>query len=402
MGSILSYFWGETTVPQQPSQEMSGDLNTFLQNGATALKNKQAKYFHFVMGNEASDMDSMISSISYSFFLSKQFNSKEHVFFPVINIPREDFALRTETDYIFQKLGVKKENLQFYPEVQPLLDQLKSSGSLHLILVDHNKLATSQEKLGDIVEEIVDHHKDEGLYNVPTNKRTIEMVGSCCTLVAEKIFSDSTWAQSVLTPVVAELLLGTILLDTVNLDPKYKKVTPKDTDYAVRLAQKINFESNKQKELFDVLQEKRFDVSSLQTYDLLRADYKQWQMGNVMVGISSCKRSFAEWFQKDPNMTKDCERVTINMKLDIHFIMTQFMDNQNNMCRELGIYTKNKQLHDGAVAFLKTTDLELQEIYPEKAAQLSQGVIITFYKQKNVGASRKQLQPLLDSFYSKK
>lgn len=108
MGSILSYFWGETTVPQQPSQEMSGDLNTFLQNGATALKNKQAKHFHFVMGNEArfrafyllfkvdffdliSDMDSMISSISYSFFLSKQFNSKEHVFFPVINIPRLEF-----------------------------------------------------------------------------------------------------------------------------------------------------------------------------------------------------------------------------------------------------------------------------------------------------------------------
>lgn len=90
------------------------------------------------------------------------------------------------------------------------------------------------------------------------------------------------------------------------------------------------------------------------------------------------------------------------MKLDIHFIMTQFMDNQNNMCRELGIYTKNKQLHDGAIAFLKTTDLELEEIYPEKAAQLSQGVIITFYKQKNVGASRKQLQPFLDSFYSKK
>lgn len=216
------------------------------------------------------------------------------------------------------------------------------------------------------------------------------------------------------------LLLGVILLDTVNLDPKYKKVTPKDIDYAKKLSKALQFDDNKQvkfcfnkfrilipysikKTLFEELQGKRFDVSSLSTYDLLRADYKQWKMNQVVVGISSCKRSFAEWFEKDPDITRDAERICTNFKLDILFIMTQFMDSKNEMRRELGIFTKKKDLHDNVVTFLMTTDLKLEAIETQKSQTLSQNEkIITFYTQKNVGLSRKQLQPFLDSFYSKK
>ncbi len=78
-------------------------------------------------------------------------------------------------------------------------------------------------RIADVaVVDIVDHHKDE---RPPTAAGTtarclcncrIEMVGSCCTLVAETIFRES---PDFLTSdaAIVPLLLGTILLDTVNL-----------------------------------------------------------------------------------------------------------------------------------------------------------------------------------------
>ena len=65
------------------------------------------------------------------------------------------------------------------------------------------------------------------MYNA--KQRDIEVIGSCCTLVANQINRNSTHKGTVFGDLgVAKLLLGTILLDTVNLDPKYQKATPKD------------------------------------------------------------------------------------------------------------------------------------------------------------------------------
>ncbi len=43
-----------------------------------------------------------------------------------------------------------------------------------------------------------------------------------------------------------ELLLGTILIDTVNLDPVYKKVTKKDEEVAEQLRKPLGIDTNAQ------------------------------------------------------------------------------------------------------------------------------------------------------------
>jgi len=109
----------------------------------------------------------------------------------------------------------------FFPEVQNQLEKLNKSSRLKFVLVDHNRLAVSQEKYEESVIEIVDHHKDESrCKNAKNDKRNIEMVGSCATLVAEKLLKG---APSLVTKIEARVLLAPILLDTVNLDPKYEK-----------------------------------------------------------------------------------------------------------------------------------------------------------------------------------
>lgn len=58
-------------------------------------------------------------------------------------------------------------------------------------------------------------------------------MGSCSTLVAEKLLTTD-----VLDSQITGLLLGTILLDTVNLDPRAGRMTDKDKEVVQQLQDK--------------------------------------------------------------------------------------------------------------------------------------------------------------------
>ena len=77
-----------------------------------------------------------------------------------------------------------------------------------------------------------DHHKDQWPADVKVSKQ-IEPVGSCCTLVAEKLLM-----VDVLDSQITSLLLATILLDTVNLHPRAGRSTEKDIDVVQQLQDK--------------------------------------------------------------------------------------------------------------------------------------------------------------------
>jgi len=52
------------------------------------------------------DLDSIVAAIAHGFFASTApATGPGRVVYPVINIPRSDFALRTETTFLFRRLG---------------------------------------------------------------------------------------------------------------------------------------------------------------------------------------------------------------------------------------------------------------------------------------------------------
>ena len=203
-------------------------LNAYLSENKKALNSDRT--LHFVLGNEASDLDSMVCSIMYAYYADQVIaDEKSPVFLPLINTPRADFKLRTEAVHLFEVTGIDLGNLLFADDVD--LDSLQKSGRLRLTLVDHNKLASFQSRYQELVEAILDHHEDEGLY-ARVESRTVEPVGSAASLVAEKILRDR---PELIDEGTGKLLLGTILLDTVNLDPEARRVTAKDEEIAGRL-----------------------------------------------------------------------------------------------------------------------------------------------------------------------
>ena len=361
-------------------------LNTYLAEKKKALDSDRA--MHFVLGNEASDLDSMASSVMYAYYAGQATaDENSPVILPLINIPRADFKLRTEAVYLFDTTGVDLESLLFADEVD--LDRLQETNRLHLTLVDHNKLASSQSRYQELVEAIIDHHEDEGLYPQIAS-RTIESVGSAASLISEKIIQDK---PEFIDEGTGKLLLGTILLDTVNLDPEAKRVTPKDEEIAGVLLKRTAAD---QKALFDKLQFEKFNVSSLGTYDLLRKDYKEWQMGSVKCGIGSVLIPLKAWIEKDPDISEGFASYLKERGLDLLLAMNAYTD--PDFHRDLAVFSPDQGLRQKVIAHLEAMGLGLK---PIDLRELKGKGNISFFVQGDLSKSRKKLQPILSEFLSR-
>ena len=335
-----------------------------------------------VIGNEAADLDSMASAVLYAYYKSQASPAGAASYVPLINIPRADFKLRTEAAFLFSHAGVKTESLLFAEDVD--LPALHAAGKLELVLIDHNKLASVQAPLENAVVEIIDHHKDEGLYTNISN-RIIEPVGSAATLVAEALLKN----ESVLEQGSATLLLGTILLDTVNLDPEAQRATEKDQKIVDTL---LSLTGANRQELFDKLQEEKFNVSSLDSSDLLRKDYKEWMLGQKNVGFSSVLLSVADWLKKDSALSSSLGDYAKARKLDVLIAMNAYTDPQ--FTRELVVYCQDDALRTKLLGFLEASDLGLTKL------EGSVDGATALYAQANLGYSRKKLQPVMNDFFT--
>ena len=87
------------------------------------------------------------------FFLQKLADSVKTTVIPVLNIPREDFCLRTEAVYLFNRVGVDCSGLIFITDIN--VRDLQLNNKLQVTLVDHNLLAEHQKGLQDSVVEII-------------------------------------------------------------------------------------------------------------------------------------------------------------------------------------------------------------------------------------------------------
>jgi len=352
-----------------------------LQEYLLSAKNNISTSQLVILGNEAADLDSMASSIAYGYL--RQQITPDLTAIPVMPIPRADFVLRTEAVYIFNEAGINMNDVVFMDEVNlaTLLENAK------IVLVDHNKIAVTLENYCDKITGVVDHHKDEGLY-LDAIPRIITTIGSTTSLVAQEFAK----ASIPISENLAILLGGTILLDTVNLAEEAGRVTDADREMAAVVLPLCPLS---QQEFFDRVQEAKFNVDGLSTNDLLRKDYKEWQLGGSKVGIGSALLPATDWTEMDGDLATGFETFCTGRKLDLLLSMNAFSN--PNFRRDLVLFTKSKDASDKLYAYLQDKGLELSEIENTEQKQSANGHI-AFYNQGNLGVSRKKLQPFLAEY----
>ncbi|KAJ2664370.1 Exopolyphosphatase [Coemansia sp. RSA 1200] len=350
--------------------------NTALLNDLGALG---ASNLTLVLGNESADLDSMVSSLTLAYVLSAQKNNSSSSsnsignVVAIMNTNRADMVLRQDCQVLLQSAllaegGKGIEDLTFIDDIdlQAVVGRYSSGKeeeeqegigkpALDVWLVDHNAPASRQSFLEDYVRGIVDHHVDEGKCRA-AQWREIDSVGSCSTLVAAKIRS----LGSPVGPTLARLMLAPVLLDTGKFNPASRRATEKDRDicswlvplvewapHASSLEGSAGAESSdvegddeaqssgrvlqvsSAQELYRTLDKLKGSVKHLSSEDLLRKDYKQWQVSDGAgkmwaVGISSVAYRMQKWLKRDGvGGVEDAVQAWIARQgLDVALIMT--------------------------------------------------------------------------------
>ncbi|XP_023223877.1 uncharacterized protein LOC111625080 [Centruroides sculpturatus] len=365
-------------------------METFLNSSRKNLTIlDQLKQVHVVLGNEACDLDSVVSTLVTAYLFQNLNLAFGIIVFPVINVPREDLRIRTEVTYFLTKLNIPLDLLICKDEFD--FERLHNDGNLSVILVDHNVLAPSDSFLETSVIRIIDHHVQENIvkdkYDV-----TIELVGSCATLVAEKVFEklpDILDTQILMiNSYTTFIYLGTIIFDTVCLNENAKRVTSKDMEIASKLESLLK-DVNKE-EIFQEIKKAKFDVSDLTFDELLRKDLKVISNNTINIAISSLPM-LLQSVKTSENIESTVNHFCSKFQYNAVVMMGINIKTETEIKRDIGIYSPLSDLQQQIIEFLKNYDdpnLELEELeFP-----------FPLFNQKNSSASRKFILPILNIF----
>ena len=403
---------------------------------------------HVVIGNEAGDADSILSAIGLSYVKALQnavdSDDNSKLIVPVVSIPADNLKfMRPETTYLLSDCA-GMENVK--ADVNDLIaidqqDLLPKQATL--TLTDHN-FFRGKDGFDWVVTEIIDHHSDEGKHTdtCPSSKRAIAfedsraLVASTTTLVAEQFYASA--GTSKMPPSLAILLLGTILLDSINMSPKAGKGTPRDeaaiqrlmddTDWAqLTLPDEILAIDDDGKKgpapdttkLFNQLQNAKFSPefwNGLTAEQAIRMDFKSFSIPAVdsssmsSLGLGSILLEMGHSFDKHgSSLIESMARVIEEDQSELLGLMFNTFGNGDQKRRQIALASYDKPTLDKLIDYLTvntttTPDLQLEIVHREDGnATGGNGEILHMIRleQGNVAASRKQVAPILMEFFQK-
>lgn len=360
-------------------------MEDYLQDCRAALQ--ESRPLHVVLGNEACDLDSMVSALALAFYLTKT-SEAEDIFIPVLNIKRSELPLRGDNVFFLQEVKIAESALIFRDEIDLLA--LHQAGQLTLILVDHHMLPKSDAALEEAVAEVLDHRPIEQKYCPPCHV-SVELVGSCATLVAERILQG---APETLDRQTAALLHGTIILDCVNMDAKIGKATLKDNEYVEKL-EALFPDLPKRKDIFDSLQKAKFDVSGLTTEQMLRKDQKTIYRQGTKVAVSAVYMDLEAFLQRS-GLLSDLSAFCQDHSYDALVAMAIFFNTHNEPVRQLAIFCPHEALRMTICGVLEQSTSPALKLTPIPSISAH----LQAYLQGNTQVSRKKLLPVLQEALS--
>lgn len=412
---------------------------------------------HITIGNEAGDADSIVSALVHGHVLSLEESVEQRqrgrslntLYAPVVGVPRSDLPLRRETTLLLEMAGVDLDSVLCVddpPSIASLLQECaddgpSSTGSVTKIsLLDHNRIRSSLQHLEGGIVEILDHHEDELAHShVEGDNRNVAfegrdaLVGSTCTLVAERLFrAVASLDDATVDPSASLALLGVILLDTMDMSVEAGKGTIRDKSAIETILKhtdwsKINTSAMSESErgvfvqsdegrpsrsaLHDLLRNSKFDKefwNDLSAWDCLRIDYKRFEPPRasnltpapIPFGMSSVLLPLSDFLSKD-----DCIESIVKYLLPTEggagvpllgiLTMTLVDDRPYREMLlagrpDLVDATANFFVESDDAAFLEAVeaDLDVMETVPE-------GLHVRRFRQGNAKGSRKQVAPVL-------
>ncbi|KAI7887962.1 uncharacterized protein EV154DRAFT_519145 [Mucor mucedo] len=357
-------------------------IDEYLGHVHRELSNKNIKKV-LVSGNDSADLDSIISSLLFA-YLSHTTQESNTLYIPIVKVPKGDLELRPELKFVLTQVGLDYRKLVTIDMVSEIISE-----PTDIVLIDHNQLTApfATESWSEHVVGVLDHHVDEGLYT-DAPFRVIQMVGSCVTLVLQhfQVKPTSPW----LTQEMAHLAVAPLLVDTVNLKWDLGRTTESDVQVFGILQHKLELVPEA---FFKSIEKVKSQVDSMNNYDILRRDYKEFpNVNGYKIGTSAVTWHFRAWVEREGGaeaISQAALEYAKERELDMEVIFTAFDHDREgkggDYRRELAVFVVNPELMGVKESLETNKDLQLKPMPFDSR----------FYEQGNIKMSRKQVWPLL-------
>lgn len=345
-------------------------------------------------------MDSIACSLAHAYRLSKTVPT-DAFSLPLLQCSRADLHLRQDVIWLFSELGIDPDALLYSDDITA--EVLSSMDELFVTLVDHNSPSGLLERFKPNITEVIDHHErtKSTMASGDGVKVTIESVGSCSTLVAERIFSENA---EVVDEKLAALLLASILLDTGDMKMQ-ERVTQKDNAIAEQLLQKVASNIDRE-QFYTKLFEQRSDISQLTNLDVLRRDFKLEQVGDTFsFGFSTVTALLSDFLRRS-DIFQDLSSFYALHNLDALLLLGVHISSRDDSekRRQIAIFRPSSEPSTSPVPHLLESLASLLEEDPDlkcdRTDESIEGFDGVLLEQGNVAISRKQIIPKVTQFVS--
>ena len=355
---------------------------------------------YLTAGNESCDMDSIACALAHAYMLSQTVPTGAFSL-PLLQCTRTDLHLRQDVVWLFSELGIDPDTLLYSDDLSA--EVLSSVDELFITLVDHNSPKGFLEGFRPKIAEVIDHHEqtESTLVAGDRVKVAIENVGSCSTLVAERILGDNA---GIVDEKLAALLLASILLDTGDLKLQ-GRTTDKDNAVAEQLLQKVASNIDRE-QFYTKLFEQRSDISQLTNMDVLRRDFKLEQVGDKFsFGFCTVTSLLSDFFKR-PNIFQDLLSFYTSQNLDALLLLGIHVScrDDSEKRRQIAIFRPSSQPSISPVPHLLESLASLLEDDPDlncdRVDENIEGFDGVLLEQGNVAVTRKQIIPKVTQFVS--
>uniref|UniRef100_A0A8C5MVS6 Uncharacterized protein n=1 Tax=Leptobrachium leishanense TaxID=445787 RepID=A0A8C5MVS6_9ANUR len=252
------------------SRNRSGNntMEEFLQRAKSRLDRcKHLEKVHTVIGNKCCDLDSIISTLTYAYYLEK-IASHNVLCLPVLNVSRVEFNFYSETRFILKELDIPESFLIFRDEIN--LQRLNDEGRLSITLVNFSMLASEDGSLEASVVKVINPDKSAEMLH-----------DSSSSLVAQEILEE---APDLVTRQLAHLLRGSILFSWLSVE--HERIPAHQEDIVYALEERFP-ELPPREDIISCLQETKLHTQGVSIDEILLKDFKELSDGDIKVAIST-------------------------------------------------------------------------------------------------------------------
>ncbi|XP_035157733.3 protein prune homolog 2 isoform X2 [Callithrix jacchus] len=302
-------------------------MEEFLQRAKSKLnRSKRLEKVHVVIGPKSCDLDSLISTFTYAYFLDKV-SPPGVLCLPVLNIPRTEFNYFTETRFILEELNISESFHIFRDEIN--LHQLNDEGKLSITLVGSNVLASEDKTLESAVVKVINP--------VEQSDANIEFRESSSSLVLKEILQE---APDLITEQLAHRLRGSIIFKWMTMESE--KISEKQEEILSILEEKFP-NLPPREDIINVLQETQFSAQGLSIEQTMLKDLKELSDGEIKVAISTVSMNLENCLFHS-NITSDLKAFTDKFGFDVLILFASYLSEEQQPRRQIAVYSENLEL----------------------------------------------------------